>query len=174
LEKNEKEIVNLKNEKLEAEIGHKNSELANSAMHLVQKREMLGKIRDDLNALLKKIDNEQVSNEFRKVLKILGDDNKIDDNWEHFAHHFDKVHTDFLVVLKNRYPTLTATELKLCAYLRMNLSSKEIAQLMNISIRGVEIGRYRLRKKLGLSKETNLFNFLLNEQSVNAVNGFMN
>jgi DNA-binding CsgD family transcriptional regulator len=165
LEKNEKEIVKLKNEKLEAEIGHKNSELANSAMHLVQKREMLGKIRGDLNLLLKKIDNEQVSGEFKKLLKILGEDNKIDDNWEHFAHHFDKVHSDFLLVLKNRYPALTATELKLCAYLRMNLSSKEIAQLMNISIRGVEIGRYRLRKKLGLSKETNLFEFLLNEQS---------
>ena len=174
LEKNEKEIVKLKNEKLEAEIGHKNSELANSAMHLVQKREMLGKIRDDLNTLLKKIDNEQVSGEFKKLLKILGEDNKIDDNWEHFAHHFDKVHTDFLVALKHRHPTLTATELKLCAYLRMNLSSKEIAQLMNISIRGVEIGRYRLRKKLGLTKETNLFEFLLNEQSVLGVNEVMN
>lgn len=164
LEKNEKEIIKLRNEKLEAEITHKNSELATSAMHLVQKREMLGKIRDDLNGLLKKIDNEQVSHEFKKVLKILGEDNKIDDNWEHFAHHFDKVHTDFLILLKKRYPALTPSELKLCAYLRMNLSNKEIAQLINISIRGVEIARYRLRKKLGLSKETNLFDFLLKEQ----------
>jgi len=164
LEKNEKEIVKLKNEKLEAEIGHKNSELANSAMHLVQKREMLGKIRNELHGLLKKIDNEQVSNEFKKLLKVMAEDGKTDDAWGHFAHHFDKVHSDFLVVLKNRYPALTATELKLCAYLRMNLSSKEIAQLMNISIRGVEIGRYRLRKKLNLSKETNLFEFLLKEQ----------
>src|SRR4029079_4908580 len=169
LQQNEKEIVKLKNEKLEAEIVHKNSELANSAMNLVQKREMLGKIHDDLHTLLKKIDNEQVSNEFKKLLKILGEDNKMDDNWEHFAHHFDKVHSDFLMVLKNRYPGLTANELKLCAYLRMNLSSKEIAQLMNISVRGVEIGRYRLRKKLGLSKETNLFDFLLNEQSTSSV-----
>jgi DNA-binding CsgD family transcriptional regulator len=173
LEKNEKQIVKLKNEKLEAEIGHKNSELATSAMHLVQKREMLGKIREDLNGLLKKIDNEYVSAEFKKLLKILGEDNKIDDNWEHFAHHFDKVHTDFLVVLKNRYPALTASELKLCAYLRMNLSSKEIAQLMNISIRGVEIGRYRLRKKLGLSKETNLFDFLLKEQAAASANAML-
>jgi DNA-binding CsgD family transcriptional regulator len=164
LEKNEKEIVKLKNEKLEAEIGHKNSELATSAMHLVQKREMLLKIRDDLHGMLKKIDNEQMSAEFKKLLKVLVEDNKVDDAWEHFAHHFDKVHTDFLVLLKNRYPSLTASELKLCAYLRMNLSSKEIAQLLNISVRGVEIGRYRLRKKLGLPKETNLFEFLLNEQ----------
>lgn len=165
LEKSEKEIVKLKNEKLEAEIDHKNSELANSAMHLVQKGEMLGKIHDDLNTLLKKIDNENVSQEFKKLVKILNEDNKIDNNWEQFAHHFDKVHSDFLVVLKNRHPNLSANELKLCAYLRMNLSSKEIAQLMNISIRGVEIGRYRLRKKLGLSKETSLFDFLLSMQA---------
>ncbi|MFL5741273.1 MAG: triple tyrosine motif-containing protein [Flavisolibacter sp.] len=165
LEKNEKEIVKLRNEKLEAEIQHKNSELATSAMHLVQKREMLGKIRDDLNGLLKKIDNEQISLEFKKLLKVLVEDDKTDDNWENFAHHFDKVHTDFLVILKNRFTVLTPSDLKLCAYLRMNLSSKEIAQLMNISIRGVEIGRYRLRKKLGLSKETNLFEFLLKEQT---------
>jgi DNA-binding CsgD family transcriptional regulator len=169
LEKNEKEIVKLRNEKLEAEIGHKNSELATSAMHLVQKREMLDKLRGDLNELLKKVENPEVSQEFKKLLKLLGEDTKTDDNWSQFAHHFDKVHTDFLVVLKNRYPALTASELKLCAYLRMNLSSKEIAQLMNISVRGVEIGRYRLRKKLGLSKEINLFEFLLKEQSVQTV-----
>ncbi|HYO21206.1 MAG TPA: triple tyrosine motif-containing protein, partial [Flavisolibacter sp.] len=169
LEKNEKEIVKLKNEKLEAEIGHKNSELANSAMHLVQKREMLGKIRDDLNALIKKTSNEQAAAEFKKVLKMLGEDSKIDENWEHFAHHFDKVHNDFLVVLKSHYPALTPSELKLCAYLRMNLSNKEIAQLVNISTRGVEIARYRLRKKLGISKETNLFDFLMKEQFSTAV-----
>jgi DNA-binding CsgD family transcriptional regulator len=173
LEKNEKEIVKLKNEKLEAEIGHKNSELATSAMHLVQKREMLEKIRDNMNGLLKKIDNERVAAEFKKLLKVLVEDNKIDDTWEHFAHHFDKVHTDFLVLLKNRYPNLTASELKLCAYLRMNLSSKEIAQLLNISVRGVEIGRYRLRKKLGLPKETNLFEFLLNEQALHVTDNAM-
>lgn len=96
---------------------------------------------------------------------MLGEDTKIDDNWEHFAHHFDKVHNDFLIVLKSRYPNLTPSELKLCAYLRMNLSNKEIAQLINISTRGVEIARYRLRKKLGLTKEVNLFEFLLQEQA---------
>lgn len=165
IEKNEKEIVKLKNEKLEAEIEHKNSELANSAMHLVQKREMIAKMKHDLHSLTKKIDNEEITEEFKKVLKMLGEDHRIDNNWEQFAHHFDKVHSDFLVVLKNRHPALSANELKLCAYLRMNLSSKEIAQLMNISIRGVEVSRYRLRKKLGIVKETNLFDFLINEQS---------
>jgi DNA-binding CsgD family transcriptional regulator len=70
-----------------------------------------------------------------------------------------------VVVLKEKYPTITANELKLSAYLRMNLSTKEIAQLMNISVRGVEISRYRLRKKLGISSEVNLFDFLMSIKS---------
>jgi DNA-binding CsgD family transcriptional regulator len=66
------------------------------------------------------------------------------------------------VGLKEKHSTITPNELKLCAYLRMNLSTKEIAQLMGISVRGVEIGRYRLRKKLGIPSETNLFDYLIN------------
>lgn len=164
MDKIEKEIVKLKNEKLEAEIEHKNFELATSAMHLLQKKEMMGKLRDDLNGMLKNIDNEEVFKRCKKLLKVLGEDNKLDDSWEHFEMHFDKVHTDFLVQLKQKYPSLTAGELKLCAYIRLNLSTKEIAKLLNISVRGVETTRYRLRKKLGLSKEDNLFEYLLEEQ----------
>jgi DNA-binding CsgD family transcriptional regulator len=85
----------------------------------------------------------------------------MDQGWEQFAFHFDRVHSDFLAALKQEYPQLTANEQKLCAYLRMNLSTKEIAGLMNISVRGVEISRYRLRKKLQIPTETNLFQFLL-------------
>ena len=80
---------------------------------------------------------------------MLGED-KMKKNWEQFAVHFDKVHSDFLVSLKAAYPNLTPSELKLCAYLRLSLSSKEIAQIMNITIKSVELGRHRLRKKLGI------------------------
>ena len=166
IDKTEKEIVKLKNEKLEAEIGHKNTELASSAMHLVQKGELLAKIKSELMRILKSLDNEKAIEEFKKMIKILNEEDKMDKDWEHFAHHFDKVHSDFLIVMKNLYPNLSANELKLCAYLRMNLSSKEIAQLMNISLRGVEISRYRLRKKLQIPTDTNLFNHLLNIYSI--------
>lgn len=161
LEKNEKEIIKLKNEKLEIELNHKNSELASSAMHLLQKSELLVKIKDELTRLKKQSDQPQSQDEFKKIIKTLNDEDKMDKDWEHFSMHFDKVHTDFLVVLKQRYPLLSANELKLCAYLRMNLSSKEIAQLMNISVRGVEISRYRLRKKLQIPTEVNLFDHLI-------------
>jgi DNA-binding CsgD family transcriptional regulator len=162
MEKSEKEIVKLKNEKLESEIEHKNTELASTAMHLVQKGELLSNIRDELMKMKKGFNGEAAAaEEFKKMLRILGEENKMDKDWEQFAVHFDKVHSDFLQILKAAYPALSSHELKLCAYLRMNLSSKEIAQLENISVRGVEISRYRLRKKLKIPTETNLFDFLL-------------
>lgn len=160
INKAENELVALRNEKLQAEVDFKNSELATNAMHLVQKGELLTKIKSELNQLMKAVDNEKAASELKKVVKVLGEDEKMDKDWEHFTHHFDKVHSDFVVVLKEKYPSITANELKLSAYLRMNLSTKEIAQLMNISVRGVEISRYRLRK-LGISSEVNLFDFLM-------------
>ncbi|MBL0357863.1 MAG: hypothetical protein IPP72_13690 [Chitinophagaceae bacterium] len=161
IDKAENELINLRNEKLQVEIDFKNSELATTAMHLVQKGEILTKIKSDINSIIRGLDNEKAVNELKKMIKVLGEDDKMDKDWEHFAQHFDKVHSDFVVALKDRFPTITANELKLCAYLRMNLSTKEIAQLMNISVRGVEIGRYRLRKKLAIPSETNLFDFLI-------------
>ena len=162
MEKSEKEIVKLKNEKLESEIEHKNTELASAAMHLVQKGELLGNIREELMRIKKGANGDgAAAEEFKKMLRILGEENKMDKDWEQFAVHFDKVHSDFLQILKSVYPQLSSHELKLCAYLRMNLSSKEIAQLENISVRGVEISRYRLRKKLHIPTEINLFDFLM-------------
>jgi len=159
LEKTEKEIVKLRNEKLEAEIQHKNTELASVAMHLVQKGEILGKIKDQMVKLKKQSDND--TDDLKKIIRVISDEDKVDKQWEQFAMHFDNVHSDFLAALKQKYPNLSANELKLSAYLRMNLSTKEMAQLMNISVRGVEISRYRLRKKLQIPTEVNLFDFLL-------------
>lgn len=160
LEKTDKEIVKLKNDKLEAEIQHKNTELASVAMHLVQKGEMLAKIKEQMEHLKKNPGNTKDSDDLKKIIRVLSDEDKIDKQWEQFTKHFDNVHSDFFSTLKNKYPSLSPNELKLSAYLRMNLSTKEMAQLMNISVRGVEISRYRLRKKLEISTEVNLFEFL--------------
>lgn len=161
IDKAANELVILRNEKLQAEVDFKNSELATSAMHLVQKGELLTKVKTELNRLIKVLDNEKPISELKKMIKVLSEDDKMDKNWEHFAQHFDKVHRDFVVILKEKHTTITGNELKLSAYLRMNLSTKEIAQLMNISVRGIEISRYRLRKKLGISSEVNLFDYLI-------------
>jgi DNA-binding CsgD family transcriptional regulator len=161
IDKAESELINLRNEKLQSEIDFKNSELATSAMHLVQKGELITKLKAELTSLMKGIDNEKTQTDIKRMIKVLGEDEKMDKDWEHFAQHFDKVHSDFMLVLKKIHPNITPNEMKLCTYLRMNLSTKEIAQLMNITVRGIEISRYRLRKKLGISTETNLFDYLM-------------
>jgi DNA-binding CsgD family transcriptional regulator len=160
LEKSEKELIQLKNEKLETEIEFKNSELASSAMNLVQKKEFILKIKETLQHLNKNEKESMDSVDLKKLLRSLSEEEKLNDEWEQFSIHFNNVHGDFLIKLSEKYPTLKAHELKLSAYLRMNLTSKEIAQLMSISVRGVEISRYRLRKKLNIPTETNLFQFL--------------
>lgn len=161
MEKAETELIKLRNEKLEAEINHKNTELASTAMHLVQKGEILGKVKEQVQKLKKHAAVEKDAEELKKIMKTLGEEKKMDEQWQQFSVHFDKVHSDFLAIMKTKFPGLTPNELKLCAYLRMNLSTKEMAQLMNISVRGVEISRYRLRKKLAIPTETNLFDFLM-------------
>jgi len=165
LSKTESELVSVRNEKLEAEINFTNSEMASSAMHLVKKGELLSKIKGELSQVMKGLENPHAIAELKKVIKTLSEDDNMDKEWTNFTKHFDKVHSDFVVGLKEKHPTITGNELKLCAYLRMNLSTKEIAQLMNISVRGVEISRYRLRKKLELPTEISLFDYLMNSKS---------
>jgi DNA-binding CsgD family transcriptional regulator len=164
LNKTEAELIVLRNEKLESEINFKNSELASSAMHLVKKGELLSKIKGELAHIMKGMENQKTASELKKMIKTVSEDDNVDKEWDNFAKHFDKVHSDFVVELKEKHPSITPNELKLSAYLRMNLSTKEIAQLMNISTRGVEISRYRLRKKLQISTETSLFDYLINIQ----------
>lgn len=161
IDKTENEIIALKNANLQAEIDFKNTELATSAMHLVQKGELLAKMKATLTHLMKLSDNDKAIAELKRMTKVLSEDDKKDKDWENFAQHFDKVNGDFVGKLKDKHTGISPNELKLCAYLRMNLSTKEIAQLMNISIRGVEISRYRLRKKLGLTTEVSLFDYLM-------------
>ena len=151
----------MQNEKLGVEIEYKNSELASSAMHIVKKGELLTKVKSELGSIIKKIDNEYAITELKKMVKALNEDENLDQEWEYFTKHFDKVHSDFIGKLKEKHSNISNNELKLCAYLRMNLSTKEIAQLMNISVRGVEISRYRLRKKLNLATDINLFDYLI-------------
>lgn len=164
LERSEKELVKLRNEKLETEIEFKNSELATTAMTLVQKKEFILKVKDELQRLQKSGNDTIDAVEIKKILRLLSEEKKVNEEWEQFSAHFNNVHADFLTVVKERYPAINQQELKLCAYLIMNLSSKEIAQLLSISVRGVEISRYRLRKKLQIPTEVNLFEFLFEIQ----------
>jgi DNA-binding CsgD family transcriptional regulator len=153
----EQELARLQNEKLAAEVTFKNQELALATMHLVQKGEILSGIQDELGrALDKNSDQKSLRDDLNRIVRTLQIDERADEDWAHFAIHFDSVHGDFLKILREKYPQLTANDHQLCAYLRMNLTTKEIANLLHISVRGVEGSRYRLRKKMGLAGDANL------------------
>ncbi|MFY0255500.1 triple tyrosine motif-containing protein [Chitinophaga sp. 30R24] len=161
LERNEMQLVKLRNEKLQDDVLHKNKELATAAMNIVQKGKILSHIKETLLESINKTSEPAQMPNFKKVLRLFEEAENNEEDWEHFSRHFDEVHNNFLLSLKKQFPKLSTTDLKLCAYLRINLTTKEIAQSMGISARGVETSRYRLRKKLDIPAEKNLYDFLL-------------
>lgn len=158
----QEEINRLQNEKLESDLRHMNNELATATMHLLNKNEFITGIKSHLKVIIKKETNEETRKALSQITRDIENNISDDADWEHFQFHFDRVHGDFTTRFKGAYPLLSPQEVKLSAYLRMNLSTKEIAQLLNISVRGVEISRYRLRKKLHLDRNQNLQDFILN------------
>lgn len=157
----EQEVIKLRNEKLRLEKIQKDKELANTTMQIIQKSKSLVTIKKSLKSLSRDLGQHPAVNQVNLIIKKINRSIDTDKQWEVFESHFENVHEAFLKRLKEQYPDLTPRELKLCAYLRLNISSKEIANLMNISVRGVEISRYRLRKKLGLEHDQNLTDFIL-------------
>jgi DNA-binding CsgD family transcriptional regulator len=155
------QISKLEHEKLETEIHYKNQELATTTMHLVKKSELLQNIQEELRKISQSTKDPNAVDKIKKVIKVLTADEDLSKDWERFEQYFDHVHSDFLKRLRENYPVLTPKDYRLCAYLKMNLSTKEIAPLMNISVRGVEIARYRLRKKLDLDNNDNLIDFMM-------------
>ena len=151
---NEKVIMKLKNDKLRDDIESKNRELAASTMSIIKKNEFLNTIKKELTELK---DNEMI----KPVIKIIDKNLNVNSDWELFQEAFNNADKDFLKKVKERHPSLTPNDLRLCAYLRLNLSSKEIAPLLNISHKSVEIKRYRLRKKMELGTKVNLIHHIL-------------
>lgn len=158
----EKKVIKMRNDKLREGIKQKDKELANATMQTIHKNEILITLREELKKIGVSLspENKQkfdVASIIRKINREIDNEKQ----WTVFETHFESVHEEFLSRIKETFPNLTPRELKLCAYLRMNISSKEISVLMNISTRGVEISRYRLRKKLNLNREINLSDFII-------------
>lgn len=159
----DEQIENLEEEKLQIELRARQDELVRSRMNVVRKNEMLQEIKKTAVSINNGLSEENLPTIKRRVVRLIGQiDTNIehDDDLEAFRNSFDSVHHNFLKTLGERYPQLSHKEKMLCAYIRMDLMSKEIAPLLNISIRGVEISRYRIRQKLALSQKDNLTEFL--------------
>ncbi len=157
----EQDIVRLKNDKLQAEVSHKNVQLANYTMTILRKNELLIRLRDEIGKQKQDLGGRYPNYHYDHLISLIDSSISSEDDWRIFEMHFDQAHENFFMRLKAKYEELTTSDLKLCAYLRLNLSSKEIAPLLNISVRGVEIRRYRLRKRLFLNTDENLVEFLM-------------
>jgi ligand-binding sensor domain-containing protein/DNA-binding CsgD family transcriptional regulator len=154
----ERELIRVKNEKLQSEIHYKSMQLANTTYAITKKNELLLEIK---KLLSKSSRNTDLKNPFKDVHKLLDQNITDEDDWKIFESNFEQAHEEFLLRIKKQYPSLTPSDLKLCAFIRMNLPSKRIAPLLGISIRGVENHRYRLRLKMELDREINLTDYLM-------------
>jgi DNA-binding CsgD family transcriptional regulator len=156
----ERELINLKNEKLQTEIHYKSLQLANTTYSMIKKNEMLLEMKKLMSRSKRNLDPADW-NHFKDVWHLLDSNITNEDDWKAFESNFEQAHEEFLQRIKKKYPDLTPSDLKLCAYMRMNLSSKKIAPLLGISLRGVENHRYRLRKKMGLGRDVNLTEYIM-------------
>ncbi|MEM1405853.1 MAG: triple tyrosine motif-containing protein [Bacteroidota bacterium] len=161
LAQNQKELQQLKEEKIKSELRHVNNLLAASTMNLVVKNEFMENIKEELKQVRVKGEVAETRNALEKIVKEIDTTLKLQEDWKQFEYHFDHVHGDFLTRLTSEFRDLTPGEQKLCAFLRLKMDTKEISNLMSISLRGVEVARYRLRKKLGLENYQNLSKFIL-------------
>jgi DNA-binding CsgD family transcriptional regulator len=157
----QQEVQELKEEKIKSELRHVNNLLAASTMNLVVKNEFMENIKEEIKQVKQNGRVEDTEKALERIIKEIDSTLKLQEDWQQFEYHFDKVHGDFLTRLTNEFSDLTPGEQKLCAFLRLKMDTKEIANLMGVSLRGVEVARYRLRKKLGLDKHQNLSKFVL-------------
>ena len=148
-------------DRLKERLEYKERELASNMMFVLQKNKMLTELKEKIGTL--KVSNDE---SLRKQVKSLDRNIEMnmnfDDDWQRFKLHFDEVHPNFFEKLHQENHTLNPNETRFCAYIRMGLSTKEIAQLMGISPGSVQKARYRLKKKLRLEKEVNLIEHIAN------------
>lgn len=161
IEKREQQIMALENEKLEGELTLKSKELAGSTMSLIKKNEFLLRLKEELAKQKTSLGTQYPNKYYDKLTKMIDENLSSEDDWLIFQSNFDRIHENFFRNLHRDFPELTSNDLRFCAYLRLNLSSKDIAHLMNISLKGVEVARYRIRKKIDLPSSKNLTEFMI-------------
>ncbi|OIV40266.1 triple tyrosine motif-containing protein [Flavobacterium johnsoniae] len=158
----EQENMEIMRENLEATINLKNAKVASNTVNLIHLNEILLSIKELIGQMDKKNDANVNFSLLARINKLIDHELQGDKHWNEFEEIFNQLHDNFMQRLKTSYPELTPRDMRLCAYLRMNFNTKEIAPLLGISVRGVEDTRYRIRKKLQLPSDANITEFILN------------
>lgn len=157
----EKELISKRSEKkqLEEQMESHAKTLTANSLNLIQKNEILKNIKAKAEEI-KKASPFELPSRVNNLINTVNFALNIDKDWEHFKLHFEQVHNNFFDNLKAKYPGLNSNDLKLCALLKLNLDTKEIATVMDISPESVKVARSRLRKKLHLDPSENLSSFI--------------
>ncbi len=163
IKKNKTDLENtrLKEQQLKQDIDFKNKQLTTHSLHLVQKNENLKELKQHITAIQNN-SNGKTDKKLRNLQNMVDYSFNLDEDWDEFKHYFEEVHTGFFKALKEHSPHLTTNELRLSALVKLNLTIKEIATIMNISPDSVKTARYRLRKKLDMDSDKNLTYFMMN------------
>ncbi|WKN43860.1 tetratricopeptide repeat protein [Tunicatimonas pelagia] len=161
LDQAELENAQLKQKELAQELEYKNKELTSYTINFIQKNELIEELKVSIQQMKRQAEPE-VRQQLTSLSRLVDHNLHIDREWEDFKRHFEEVHKDFFALLKYHCPELSTGELKLCALLKLNMSMKEMANILGISPDSVKTARYRLRKKLGLGREDKLIDFIIN------------
>ncbi len=145
---------------VDKELKYRQNEMVNMAMNIIRKYEIVGQIKDDINRIKKEIHDGEARQALNKVILKINQNLLLDRDRESFQMHLEEHNSTFMHRLSEAYPGMTENEKRLATLLRMNLSSKEIASILNISPKSVEMNRYRLRKKLQIPPKENLTQFI--------------
>lgn len=153
--------IKLENDQLEKDMVQKNKELTTNVIYLLKKNELIDSITVRLLNLKSQLKGDNVDQLQRIILDLQSVSDK--EVWSEFEYRFQNVHEEFYQTLREKFPNLSPSEIRLAAFLRLNMTSKEISSITGQSVNSLETARYRLRKKLGITnQEVNLVNFLLN------------
>ena len=158
----EQKIQQMKSEMLEAELQNKNNELSLQTSALVKRNQAIQTLLDELERQKETLADRYPNKLYMRMKNLMEESLNDQADWLLFESHFNSAHQNFIDRLRQQYSDITTGDLRICCLLRMNLSTKEIASLLNVSVRAIELRRYRLRKRLSLDGDTNLIDFLMN------------
>lgn len=154
-EKAENEVLKLKSSQQELELDSKNREVTSISLQLIAKNKLMSEISDILESSKKSKSNIETD-----LKSILFQNQNQEKDWEQFRDVFEKIHPGFFEEIKSQFPQLSTTDIRICAYIKIRMSLNEVASLLNISLQSLHTSRYRIRKKLNLSSEQNLDDFI--------------
>lgn len=154
-------ITHLENEKLQQDLKYKARELSNSTINVLHKNELLQNIKQEIQLMSSEKDLAARNSKIKQLIRNIDIELESSKDLEVFDSNLNAVHEEFVERLTTRFPGLTSNDIRLSIFLKMNKTTKEIATLMNLSVRGVETSRYRLRKKMELDRDDNLSDVIM-------------